>query len=162
MLPDPLHPAVVHFPIVLGTLLPLVALLGLLAIARGTAPRRAWGYVTLAALGLFAAAFTAVRTGEQGEEAVEKVVDREVIHHHEEEGELLQLMSGIAVIVFAAGMSGGGLGRVARPVALLASLALAWQTYHTGRSGGDLVYEHGAASAYVDSTRVAAPGAGTG
>ena len=152
MLPDPLHPAVVHFPIVLATILPLVALFGLLAVSRGTAPRRAWGYVAFAAFLVLAAAFTAVKTGEQEEETVEEVVDHDLIHDHEEAGERLQLLAGIGFLVFVAGLSGGGLGRIARPLGFLASLALAGQAYLVGRSGGELVYEHGAASAYVDST----------
>lgn len=155
MLPDPLHPAVVHFPVVLATMFPLVVLLGLLAVNRGTAPRKAWGYVTLTAFLLFASAFVAVRTGENEEDAVEEVVSEDVIHEHEEKGERLQLLAGIGFLVIAAGLSGGGLGRIARPIGLLASLAIAGQAYLTGRSGGDLVYEHGAAAAYAEP---AAPG----
>jgi len=155
MLPDPLHPAIVHFPVVLAVLLPLAALLGLLAVRRGTAPRKAWGYVALVSFLLFAASFTAVRTGEEGEEAVEDVVREDVIHDHEEQGERLQLMAGIAFLVFLAGFAGGTVGRIARPAALAASLVMAYQAYLTGASGGELVYRHGAASAYVDGTATA-------
>lgn len=161
MLPDPLHPAVVHFPVVLAVLLPIAAGFGLLAIRRGTAPRSAWGYATLGALLLFAAAFTAVRTGEQEEEAVEEVVDHDIIHEHEEKGERLQLMAGIGFLVFAAGMSGGVVGRIARPVALLASLAIAGQAYLAGDSGGHLVYRHGAANAYLPDSVIRAFGRDT-
>jgi uncharacterized membrane protein len=157
MLPDPLHPAIVHFPIVLATMLPLVALLGLLAVGRGTAPRKAWTYVTLAAFLLFASAFTAVKTGENEEDRVEEVVDHDTIHEHEEAGERLQLFAGIGFLVIAAGLSGGGLGRIARPLGLLASLVIAGQAYLTGDSGGELVYKHGAAAAYVDSTGAPVP-----
>lgn len=161
MLPDPLHPAIVHFPVVLAVLLPLVALLGLLAVRRGTAPRKAWAYVALMSFLLFAASFTAVRTGESEEERVEDILAERVIHEHEEAGERLQLLAGISFFIFAAGLSGGGLGRIARPVALVASLAIAGQAYLTGKGGGELVYEHGAASAYVDSTRVTAAAGGS-
>jgi len=47
-LPDPLHPAVVHFPIALSVLVPLLALLSLSAIARGFVPERVWAVVVLA------------------------------------------------------------------------------------------------------------------
>jgi len=43
MLPNPLHPAVVHFPIVLALLLPIFAIGALWTIRRGARPRRAWG-----------------------------------------------------------------------------------------------------------------------
>jgi uncharacterized membrane protein len=154
MLPDPLHPAVVHFPVVLAMLLPAAALLGMLAVRRGTAPRSAWSYVTLVAFLLFASSFVAVRTGEQEEETVEEVVDHDTIHEHEEKGERLQLLAGIGFLVFAAGLSGGAIGRIARPAALLGSLAIAGQAYLTGDSGGELVYRHGAAGAYVQDSVV--------
>ena len=42
MLPNPLHPAVVHFPMVFAVLLPISAALAMWAIQRGTKPLRAW------------------------------------------------------------------------------------------------------------------------
>src|SRR5690348_6821402 len=42
VLPNPLHPAVVHFPIVLAFMLPLFAIGALVAIRRGARPLRAW------------------------------------------------------------------------------------------------------------------------
>jgi H+/Cl- antiporter ClcA len=141
--------------VVLAVLLPLAALLGVLAVRRGTAPRKPWSYVALLSFLLFAASFTAVRTGEQGEDKVENVVSEDAIHDHEEQGERLQVMAGISFLVFLTGFSGGSVGRIARPAALAASLAMAYQAYLTGGSGGELVYRHGAASAYVDGTATA-------
>ena len=40
MIPEPLHPAVVHFPIVLVVLLPLAAMTALLLIRRGEEARK--------------------------------------------------------------------------------------------------------------------------
>ena len=42
MLPNPLHPAVVHFPIVFMFLLPISAGVALWAIRRGANPLKAW------------------------------------------------------------------------------------------------------------------------
>src|SRR5512134_3400045 len=52
MLPDPLHPAVVHFPIVLMILLPLAAAGALWAIRRGVGPAKAWTIPLAAAAAL--------------------------------------------------------------------------------------------------------------
>jgi hypothetical protein len=47
MLPDPLHPAVVHFPIALAAIIPLFAALILLAIRSGRTPPLTWAVVVL-------------------------------------------------------------------------------------------------------------------
>ena len=41
-IPDPLHPAVVHLPIALAVLIPVLAAAFVLAIATGRLPARAW------------------------------------------------------------------------------------------------------------------------
>ena len=150
LLPSPLHPLVVHFPVVLASFLPFLALLAMIAIMRGVAPRTAWGLVTVAAALLFVGSFVAVWSGEREEEAVEKVIDHDLIEEHEEGGERMRLLAGIAVVVFAIGMGGGGFGRIARPVGFLVSVAILIQAIQTGHNGAELVYKHGAASAYVE------------
>ena len=47
MLPDPLHPAVVHFPIALAALVPLLAVLAIVAIRRRFLPPHSWWLVVL-------------------------------------------------------------------------------------------------------------------
>ena len=84
MLPDPLHPAVVHFPIVLVILLPIFALGALWAIRRGASARLAWAMPLAVAAALAASAWFAVETGEGQEERVESVLSESVLHEHEE------------------------------------------------------------------------------
>ena len=153
LLPSPLHPLVVHFPVVLTAFLPFLALLAMVAIVRGVAPRIAWGLVTAVAVLTFVGTYVAVWSGEREEEQVEEVIDHDLIEEHEEQGERLRLMAGIAVVVFAIGMGGGGFGRIARPVGFLLSVAMLIQAIPTGHSGGELVYRHGAADAYVTDRR---------
>ena len=157
LLPSPLHPLVVHFPVVLASFLPFLALLAMLAIVRGVAPRVAWGLVTAAAVLLFIGSFVAVWSGEREEERVEEVVDHDLIEEHEEGGERIRLLAGIAVVVFAIGIGGGGFGRIARPVGFLLSVAILIQTIRTGHNGAELVYRHGAASAFVEGQPGAVP-----
>ena len=79
MLLDPLHPAVVHFPVVLAFLLPLFAAGALWAIRRGAAPRRAWLLPIAGAAALALSAWVAVETGEaQTERAGVVTRNREV------------------------------------------------------------------------------------
>ncbi len=87
----PLHPLVVHFPIVLAVLAPLAALFPLLRLARG----KDAAVATRVVAGLFAAlaisAFVAVQTGELDEDAVEAVTGEGPLERHEEAAERLML-----------------------------------------------------------------------
>ena len=62
MIPEPLHPAIVHFPIVLSIFMPLVALAALFYIRGGVDGRRAWRPVLLMSALLAVSAWTAVQT----------------------------------------------------------------------------------------------------
>jgi len=74
MLPNPLHPAVVHFPIVLAFLLPLFAIGALVAIRKGARPLRAWSLPLAVGAALTLSSWIAVETGEDQDERVERVV----------------------------------------------------------------------------------------
>lgn len=149
MLPDPLHPAVVHFPVVLVVLLPLVVLGALWAIRRGVAPARAW-VIPVAAAGLLAiSAWAALKTGEAQEERVEEAVPEQALHEHEEAAERFLALSGVLLVIMSAGLIRGRVGQAARVVATAGAFGLVVAGVAVGHSGGELVYRHGAASAYV-------------
>lgn len=150
MLPDPLHPAVVHFPIVLMTLLPVVAFGALWAIRRGAGPVQAWAIPVAAAAALTLSSWVAVATGEGEEERVERVVPVTSLQEHEEAAERFLLLSGALLLITAAGLVRGVPGRMARLGATAGALALAGLGVQVGHSGGDLVYRDGAASAYTN------------
>jgi uncharacterized membrane protein len=153
MLPNPLHPAVVHFPIVLVVLLPIFVGVALFSIYRGAAPRRAWSVpLAIAALAALVAAttFAALRTGEGEEDRVEAVVSEAAIHEHEEAAERLLVLSGVLLLIAVAGLSRGTLGSSARALTAIGSLGLVIVAVQVGAAGGELVYRHNAASAYVD------------
>jgi uncharacterized membrane protein len=137
MLPDPLHPAVVHFPIVFMFLLPIAAAIALWAIRRGNRPRLAWAVPTGLALALTLSAWLAVETGDPQEERVEHVVGEGALHSHEERAERFLMLSGMLLLVSGA-------------------LGLAAVGAQVGHTGGKLVYQKGAASAHLPG----APGAG--
>lgn len=149
MLPDPLHPAVVHFPIVLMFAVPLVMAGALFAIRRGARPRRAWLLAVGTAAALSLSAWTAVQTGEREEERVEPVVTDAALEAHEEPAERFLLLTGVLALVAAAGLAGGSAGRIARVAALAGSLGIVAAGIQVGHSGGELAYRHGAAAAYT-------------
>jgi hypothetical protein len=155
----PLHPLVVHFPIVLAVLLPVVALVALWAIRRGTSVRRAWLVPLAVSAALSAGAFVATQTGDGEEDRVERVVGERAIHGHEEAGDRFLVLSGVLVLIVAAGMLPNAAGRAARLLGTGGAVGLIVAAVQVGHSGGLLVYRDGAASAYAGAS--AATGAAT-
>lgn len=149
MLPNPLHPAVVHFPVVFAVLMPLLMLVAIVAIRRGLPARQTWGAVLAFQVFLVLSSWVAMETGEKEEEKVEKVVAEEALEEHEEAAELFLVLTGITLLVAGAGLLSGGKGEVARYLALVGSLAVLGAGARVGHLGGELVYKHGAAQAYI-------------
>ena len=158
MLPDPLHPAVVHFPVVLAFLLPIFAIGALILIRRGAQPRRAWGIPLGIAAALALSSWLAVETGEEQSERVERVVAEQPLENHEEAAEAFLTGSAILLLVTAAGLAPGVIGKAARGVAAAGAVAIVVGAAFVGHSGGQLVYQHGAASAYVSGGTTQAAG----
>lgn len=162
MIPEPLHPAVVHFPIVFAIVLPILALVAAWRIHDG-APVRTWGTVVLLALLTFGSGFAASRSGEAEEERVEDVLASEdPLHEHEEAAEFFLLLSGVTAGLAVLGVAPGLIGRSARVLALLAALGAAGAVGRVGFLGGELVFRHGAAAAYVGAEPRGSAAAGAG
>jgi uncharacterized membrane protein len=154
-MPHPLHPAVVHFPLVLAVLFPVLAGVALYASRRVGAGRGAWIVLAAAALLLTGSAWVSVETGQNQEDVVERVVSEGIIHGHEEAAEGLLLGSVVVLAVVLAGFLPGRTGAAARYLSVVAGLVAFGLAYRVGASGGALVYEQGAASAYVGAPSTA-------
>lgn len=140
MLPNPLHPAVVHFPIVLMFLVPVSALAALWFIRRGASPAKAWSVPAALCAALTLSAWAAVETGEDQSRRVERVVGETPVDSHEDSAKIFFIMSGGLLVVVAGGLLRGGTGRAARLVATFGALGLLGAGYQVGHSGGALVY----------------------
>ena len=162
MLPNPLHPAVVHFPIVLAVLLPISAAFALYAIRRGARPLVAWGILVALAGALSVASFVALKTGEAEEERVEQVVSEQVLHAHEEAAEQFLVASIVLLLVAAVGLARGAAGSAARALSTVGALGMLLLAVRVGEAGGQLVYQHGAASAYTAASGTPAGAAESG
>jgi hypothetical protein len=139
----------VHFPIVLAFLLPLFAIGALVAIRKGARPLRAWSLPLAVGAALTLSSWVAVETGEDQDERVERVVAEQPLETHEERAELFLTLSGVVLLVSATGLAGGVVGRAGRITATAGAFALVVAGAMVGHSGGELVYRHGAASAYA-------------
>ena len=146
----PLHPAVVHFPIAFGVVAPIFTLLVWLLIKRGHVSRLAWwAVVIIHALSAGSGALS-MKLGEREEERVEKIVGKESIHEHEESAEAF-VKTSLGTLGFSAVslfLPAGTLLEVGRSVVVLGSGVAAGFVLNAGHSGGELVYEKGAARAY--------------
>lgn len=156
MLPIPLHPAVVHFPVVLAMLLPLVALASLHAIRRGARPTVAWGITTVVAALLVVSAWVSLASGEEAEERAEDVVAERIIDSHAQAAELFTIIAGGVLLFAVAGLAKGKIGTGARIAASVGTLAVVGAGINVGHSGGQLVYRYGAAAAYATPSAMGA------
>ncbi len=150
----PLHPVVVHFPIVLGILLPLAALIFWWAIKKGHLPFNAWILIVVLALGYGVSSYIAAEMGEEDEEKVEEVVSEKVIEEHEEAGELILWVSGGLLLFSMAGLIRKDLHAVRLGVGILALVAVI-PLVDAGHTGGKLVYQYGAANAHLPAKQQA-------
>ena len=151
MLPNPLHPAIVHFPVVLAFLLPLFSAGALWAIARGARSRPTWSVPLALAVALALSTWIAVETGEHQTERVERVVSEQPLDRHEEMAETFMVGAFTMVAIAGLGLLRGRAGTVARVTATVGAVALVAGASLVGHSGGELVYRYGAASAYARS-----------
>jgi uncharacterized membrane protein len=142
LLPDPLHPALVHFPIVLVLLGAAVAIAALVW-PRGQLPR--WAAVLL----VFGAAGAGMAywSGEQGKELVGLLppAAESLLDQHEDSAKLTLIAA-----ITAAGLSLAGLAtarwpataRAFRVATVVAGLTAAVLVGLTGHRGGVMVYHH--------------------
>jgi uncharacterized membrane protein len=156
----PLHPKLVHLPIALAVLIPLISGGLLLAWWRDWLPRRAW-WLAVALQGLLLASGLAARsTGEEDEERVERVVPEAALEEHEEAATGF-LIGGGAVLALALGAALLRRESLARGVAaatVVTTLIVLWLGFRVGEAGGRLVYQYGAGGAF-SSGQGAKPGA---
>ncbi len=161
----PLHPLVVHLPLALAVVVPVLAIGALLYAWRRGLSRRAWAIVFLLQAGLVVGGFAALSTGDADEDRVEQVVAESAIERHEESGErFVWASTGVLGLMLLPLLTGRreGLRRVAAGVATAGSVATAALAVDTGHKGGELVYEHGAALAYVNTDAASVPEHATG
>ena len=145
LLPDPLHPAVIHFPIAL-TLVAL--LLDVVARHRRARPLESGGVLlmALAALGGIAATLTGQAAEE---EAVVPRAAKALLDRHEDLGEIaMWVLIAVALVRVALAWRGAFRGVLAWAYLVLALGAAALVGYQ-GYLGGELVFRHGVGTAPV-------------
>ena len=151
------HPKLVHVPIALAVLMPLVASGLALAWWRKWLPWRGWLVAVALQVVLLGSSVLALRSGDAQADRVESVVPETFIEEHEEAAEAFTwATSGALALMLGAALLRSR--KIALPLAALATagtLVVTGLGYRVGEAGGKLVYQHGAARAY--DTPAAAP-----
>ncbi len=144
LIPNPLHPAVVHFPIVLILLGAAIAVVAAVW-RKHHLPLLAAVLLLLGAVG----AWAAVETGEDDGGLLESRSPQTetLVDAHQTWAKRTLGISLVAAAAAAAAVVAGRWPRIARAVAVVAAVAgvaAAYAVYETGHRGGALVYRHGA------------------
>lgn len=142
-IPNPLHPALVHFPIVL-------ILIGT-AVAVAAVFVRRWHLPWLAAGLLLAGAAGAMAATWSGEEADEEAGNlppaaEQILEEHEEWGERTRNLAILAGLLGVGAVAAAGFPKMSRGLGIVtavAGLAASYAVAETGHYGGQLVYKHG-------------------
>jgi uncharacterized membrane protein len=143
MIPDPLHPAIVHFPIVLLLLGAPLAVLSLFL--------RKWHLPLLTAVVLSVGGVGAVVATWTGEEAAELAGElngsgETALEAHEDWGERARNAGIVAAILAIASAALGRIpmaGRALGAATALAAVVAAYSVAQAGHYGGVVVYKHG-------------------
>jgi uncharacterized membrane protein len=142
-IPDPLHPAIVHFPIVLIFLGTLLSVLSVFT-RRGALPQYAAVVLILAA---GAAQFAANTGSDQADEVLRRMPDaKPLLFIHAEWGERMRTASVIAAICAVVALAFYRFSKFRRFLALITMLVAAWACYsafQAAKHGGAMVYHHG-------------------
>lgn len=149
------HPKVVHLPIALSALMPLIAGGVTFAYLRGWLDRRAWVIVLALQGSMFGTGLAAMYTGGEEEERVAQIVPEPQVEAHEEAAELFVWASAIVLALMAVPLllSEGELSNAILIFTCIGSVVVLALGYRAGEAGGRLVYEHGAAGAYINQAQ---------
>jgi uncharacterized membrane protein len=146
----PLHPLIVHFPLALTFILPVLIMVFALMIRKNKMASQAWLIIIGLQLATTITGYIAMESGEDEEHQVEKVVSKKIIAEHEQRAEIFVGATVVALVLSVATYF------LLKDLQFYMQLGIAalsviscFLAYRTGFSGGELVFRHGAASAYV-------------
>jgi len=157
----PLHPAIVHLPLALAFVSPLLAIGFAWAIWTGRFRHRAWLSIIVLQAFLLGAGVIAMNTGSHEEERVEHVVPGSAIERHELYAEQFVWTTAVTLViaVLALVFRQAVLARIMILTTVAGTIIGAGAAVRVGHAGGQLVYVHNAGAAYA--SEATSPGAAT-
>ncbi len=151
-----LHPKIVHLPIALAVLMPVLTTAILFAWWRDWLPNRTWILALLFQAILVVSSIAALQTGEIDEERIEGTVAEAAIEAHEEAAEQFLWVTVVALFLLMPPvvLKRKGAALTAASIGVLSTLVVFGFGYRVGEAGGALVYGNANTSA---PTQVTAP-----
>jgi uncharacterized membrane protein len=142
-IPDPLHPAIVHFPIVLIFLGVLLSTLTIFT-RRGALPQFTALILILAAA---AAQLAVITGGDQADDVIQRMPEsRPFIYRHAEWGERMRTVAVVAAcsaVVALAFYKARTFRRVMAFVTTIIAAGASYCAFEAAERGGEMVYHHG-------------------
>jgi len=160
----PFHPALVHLPLGVSLVLPLLAFLAAVAIWKGWVPKRTWWVIVLLQAMLAVGTFMTYQTGKHEKDLVGGIVDDAPVAAHEEAAEVFSVaVYATLVVSIAAGVAQASrLAPVAHLLVAALGLVIVFLGMRVGHLGGRLIYVHNAAQAHLPEATGADTGDGDG
>lgn len=146
----PLHPALVHLPLALAFVMPILAIGFAWASWTERIRPRSWIAVVALQAVLLAAGLVAMNTGEREEDRVERIVPEAALEQHEEYASQFVWATGVTLVLAALVLvtPKRTIVRSLTVATVAGSLVVAAAAVRVGDAGGRLVYEHNAGAAY--------------
>ena len=146
----PNHALIVHFPLALAFLMPVLVLVVAFMMKKNKISNEGWLIIVGLQLVMTATGYASLQTGETEESIVERVVDKKLISEHEEAAEIFvgSTVIGLALSI-AVYFLRAELQLYVQLGIVFFGLISTYFAFNAGKLGGELVYEHGAASAYA-------------
>lgn len=138
-----LHPAVVHLPLGLAVVMPLLLGAMLWAVVAQRLPAKVWLVVVLLQGILLGGAVLALRTGEQGEDRVEARAGESAVEEHERAAQAFTTAAGATLLAAAVALAlrkRPGPFLVAGGASVALSVGMLILGIQTGSRGGALVH----------------------
>lgn len=151
----PLHPALVHLPLALAFVIPVLAIGLAWALWKERIRPVAWVAIVALQAVLLAAGLVAMNTGEREEDRVERIVPHAAIKQHEEFAEQFVWATGVTLVLagFVLAPVKRAMVRAFTVAAVVGSVIVAAAAVRVGHAGGTLVYAHNAGGAYAAAGR---------
>lgn len=149
----PFHPVVVHFPLAVTFVMPVLVFIFAYMIKLNKMNPKGWLIIVGLQLAVVISGYVALETGETEEDKVEKVLDKTYIHEHEESAEIFVGSTVIALVLsVAAFFIRKDLGHPIKLSMGFIGLICCFLAYRAGHLGGEILYKHGGAAAYLEES----------